>query len=72
MINLKRLKTGKKNDHLLLDLAQRYPAMVEGCKFSDILLHAEQEDYEELKNPEVLKLFVDYLKRTGKIEEIPV
>ena len=58
----------EKNDHLLLDLSQRHPAMVEGCKLSDILLHAVPEDYEELKDPAILGCLARWLKQSGKIK----
>jgi putative DNA primase/helicase len=64
---LGRVNTVKKDDQLL-DLAQRHPAMVEGCKLSDILLHAIPEDYEDLKDPAVLGCLARWLKKTGKIK----
>jgi hypothetical protein len=58
----------EKNDHLRLDLAQRHPAMVEGCKLSDILLHAIPEDYEDLKDAAILDCLARSLKKSGKVK----
>ncbi len=60
--------TFKNEDEQLSDLARCHPEIVEGCKRSDILAHAEPEDYEDLKNPEVLKVFAGALKDAGKIK----
>ncbi len=65
---LEKVENMEKNDHLLLDLARRHPEMVEGCKLSDILLHAVPEDYEELKDPAILGCLARWLKQTGKIK----
>lgn len=66
--HLSRVDIFAKNDRLLLDLAQKHPAMVEGCKLSDILFHAIPEDYEALKDPEILGCLARSLKRFGKIK----
>ncbi len=63
-----KVENMEKNDHLLLDLARRHPAMVEGCKLSDILLHAVPEDYEELKDPAILACLARSLKKSGKVK----
>ena len=49
-----KVENMEKNDHLLLDLTRRHSAMVEGCKLSDILLHAMPEEYKDLKDPAIL------------------
>lgn len=60
--------TFKNQDEQLSDLIRCHPERVEGCKRSDILAHAEPEDYEDLKDPEVLKTFAQALKEAGKIK----
>lgn len=59
--------TFKSKDEQLSNLVRTYPEIVEGCKRSDILAHAEPEDYEDLKDLEVLKTFAQALKEAGKI-----
>jgi putative DNA primase/helicase len=76
LINAKDAHSPRVNDfanheQVFLELVQQYPTIIEGCKLSDILSYADEEDYEQLKDPEALKLFADYLKRKGKIEEVP-
>ena len=66
--HLGRVDTFAKNDQLLLDLVQRHPAMVEGCKLSEILLHAIPEDYEALKDPAMLGCLARWIKQSGTIK----
>jgi len=51
----------------LSDLSQYHPPIVEGCRLTDILMHADLDDYEHLKNSEVLACFARSLKSSGKI-----
>ena len=57
------------HEHLLSDLKQCHPPIVEGCKLSDILTHAIPDDYEDLKDPKVLAVFALSLKDAGKIKD---
>ncbi len=59
----------EKQEHLLSDLKQCHPPIIEGCSLSDILTHAIPEDYEDLKDPKVLAVFALSLKDAGKIKD---
>lgn len=65
---IEKVENIEKNDHLLLDLARRHPAMVEGCKLSDNFLHAVPKDYEDLKAPAILACLARSLKKSGKVK----
>jgi putative DNA primase/helicase len=55
-------------EHLSWSLTQIHPPIIEGCKLLDILHHADLVvDYEALKDPEVLSLFAQDLKKSGKV-----
>ncbi len=58
----------KNKEQLLSQLMQTHPPIVEGCKLSDILLHAIPEDYEYLEKPEVMAIFARSLRDSGKIK----
>jgi putative DNA primase/helicase len=65
--HLNRVSNFENDERLLLDLSQRHPSIIEGCRLSDVLLHADPSDYEHLQSPEVLVCFARSLKSSGKI-----
>ncbi len=66
--HLKRVNTFESKEQLSWSLTQIHPPIIEGCKLLDILYHADLVvDYEALKDPKVLSLFAQSLKKSGKI-----
>jgi hypothetical protein len=58
------------NEDFLAHLVQIHPPIVEGCSLADILLHADPDDYEVLKDLKVLSCVAQNLKDSGKIKAI--
>lgn len=52
------------------DLLRLHPPLVLGCNLKDVLAHADSFDYEDLRDPEVLKAFSIGLLNLGEIQSI--
>lgn len=51
-------------------LLKMHPAIVEGCRIGDILDKADPQDFEDLKDPDILKQFAISLRTFGEIQPI--